>query len=277
MNTPERERASLEAGTAFEPLLQSLSQAPATDAALRPAAASAQRLLTRVRRSAAAARALVTVRHADTPRSAPARGVQLRRLYDASRPQSLRPGEPIAVALVELAPGATWAGPDPTAQREWLVLRGALQIGATALGELDYHVVPAGMAAGALHSAHGALLYQREAAAAAPAAAGPVTRREAATEWADFGPGIRRRVMWQHQGQAALLYRTQAGAAVPRHGHGHDEECLMLEGDVFLDDVLLRPLDYQIAPAGSEHEGVYTDTGVLLFAHGDLELALKPA
>ena len=73
-----------------------------------------------------------------------------------------------------------------------------------------------------------------------------------------------------------MIPGAEPDAAVPRHGHSHDEECLMLEGDLFLDDVLLRPLDYQLAPAGTAHGGVFTDTGVLLYAHGDLELDLQP-
>jgi hypothetical protein len=49
----------------------------------------------------------------------------------------------------------------------------------------------------------------------------------------------------------------------------------MLRGDLFLDDVLLRALDWQLAPAGSEHQSVSTDVGGLLFAHGDIDLQLK--
>jgi quercetin dioxygenase-like cupin family protein len=98
------------------------------------------------------------------------------------------------------------------------------------------------------------------------------TVRDAEAGWPDFAPGVRRRVLWQGDGQAALLYHTQPGAAVPHHGHHHDEECLMLQGDLFLDDLLLRAGDYQLAPAGSEHRVTQTDTGVVLYAHGDLDL-----
>jgi quercetin dioxygenase-like cupin family protein len=72
-----------------------------------------------------------------------------------------------------------------------------------------------------------------------------------------------------------MLYHALPGAAVPHHGHRRDEECLMLAGDFFLDEVLLRPLDYQIAPAGTEHRSASTDTGLLVFAHGDLDLDLR--
>jgi quercetin dioxygenase-like cupin family protein len=253
----------------FEPVLLGL------DAAAPPAPMStAQRLFRRVAKSAAAARALHTRRFADTLALALAPGVTQRALYRAETPQALRPGEPTGAMLVEMAPGTRLALPAAALQREWLVLHGSVQIGPTWLQEQDYHVEPAGAAAALRAGPTGAHLYQREA----PSAPGVAwTQHAAGAPWADYGPGIRRRVMWQQGAHAAMLYRTQPGAAVPRHGHRHDEECLMLEGDVFLDDVLLRPLDYQIAPAGTEHQGVYTDTGVLLFAHGDVDLDLIPA
>lgn len=69
-----------------------------------------------------------------------------------------------------------------------------------------------------------------------------------------------------------MLYHAQAGAAVPQHSHGHDEECLMVQGELFLDDVLLQEGDYQLAPAGTGHRVTETDTGVVIYAHGDLDL-----
>ena len=32
---------------------------------------------------------------------------------------------------------------------------------------------------------------------------------------------------------------------MPQHTHGHDEECLMVQGELFLDDLLLQEGDYQ--------------------------------
>jgi hypothetical protein len=46
----------------------------------------------------------------------------------------------------------------------------------------------------------------------------------------------------------------------------------MVEGELFLDDVLLQAGDYQLAPAGTGHHMTETDTGVVLYAHGDLDL-----
>lgn len=240
-----------------------------------------RRLLERVAASAAAARTVHTVRRRERLPLALAAGVTMQRLYSAVPGGPRRAGEPDRVALVALAPGAAWDGSiglhdgGPALQREWLVLHGSLQIGATALQAHDYHVVPAGMASGRCSSAAGALLYQRESRVSAGAPAGPVTQRVEVARWEGFAPGVKRRLLWQQGAQAAMLYHGLPGAAVPHHGHGHDEECLLLAGDFFLDEVLLRPLDYQIAPAGSEHHVSHTDTGVLIYAHGDLQLELR--
>jgi anti-sigma factor ChrR (cupin superfamily) len=258
--------------------------------ALPPAAPPAllrRRLFERVGASAACARAMVTQRHVDTVPLAVAAGITLRPLYRGAA-GARRAGEPDAVTLVEFAPGAGWSGlaeGDASAQRqrEIFVLRGSVTLGDTTLHAHDYHVLPAGFESGVWHSDAGALLHHREAQPLAGAhTQAPTqahtqahTQRAAQAPWHEYGPGIQRRVMWQQGGQAAMLYDAQPGASVPQHDHGHDEECLMLRGDFFLDEVLLRALDYQLAPAGSGHRISSTDTGVLLYAHGDVQLALR--
>jgi len=241
-----------------------------------------ERVLDRVARSARASRRFVTVRRSDAPAEPVAAGVALRTLYEAGRGPR-RAGEPARVQLIELGAGTAWAGPSGHGWpadgllREWLLMRGQARLGSVDLAERDYHRAAAGTSCGALASATGALLYLREASPAAgerPDA--PFTLRDAECGWDDFAPGIKRRVLWQSQGEAAMLYHALPGAAVPRHGHQRDEECLMLDGELFLDEVLLRSGDYQLAPASTAHGGVFTDTGVVLFAHGDLQLDVLP-
>lgn len=234
-----------------------------------------QRVLARVARSAEAARAFITVRFRDAPAQALSTGVQARTLYQpVEGPQ--RPGEPRRVRIVQLAPGAVWT-PDLglDEQSEWLVIAGDLQIDGQQLAPLDFHLRPQGWRCEQVSSAGGASFYLREARYGADRAGQLLTVRDAEHGWDAFAPGIRRRVLWAGGPEAALLYHADPGAQVPRHGHGHDEECLMLDGEVFLDDVLLRPGEYQLAPAGTAHQSVSTDTGLLLFAHGDLELDLQ--
>jgi quercetin dioxygenase-like cupin family protein len=230
------------------------------------------RLGERAAASRAAASRMVTKRRSRLEPHSPTPGVRLSALYAADASRATRPGEPLRAWLVELEPGASWAGPGAASHREWLVMRGSARIGSQWLAERDYHVAPEGRPTQPLHSDEGALVFLRESAvpAAADDAAFTVLDREAG--WPDFVPGIQRRVLWQREGQAAMLYFAQPGAQVPLHTHGHDEECLMVQGELFLDDMLLKAGDYQLAPAGTGHRITETDTGVVIYAHGDLDL-----
>ncbi len=243
------------------------------------------RLLDRIARSAAAARAFTTVRSAKVGVRELAPGVHARELYRADATLALRPGEPAQVQLIELQAGAVWAGSpgEQPMHRECLVLRGVLQLGAQRLVVRDFVALPAGEPTPAMRSDTGALVYWRVAPMPDQVSAEPTAAQadaamhvviDANSGWDDYAPGIERRVLWQRGPLAAMLYRAAAGALVPRHGHGHDEECLMVDGEVFLDDVLMLPGDWQLAPAGTGHEGVSTETGGVLFAHGDVNLAI---
>jgi quercetin dioxygenase-like cupin family protein len=230
------------------------------------------RLFERVAASADAARVMHTRRFATAPRTQRQDSAVLTELYRAA-PGELRPGQPRRVRLLQLPARASWQHDGSAGgHAEWLVLQGAAQLGDHTLGELGFlrgSAATLRVRAGAA----GAWLLLREADGTVE----PFVQHESDSAWAPFAPGVRRRVLHEAGGVAAMLYRSEPEAVVPRHAHGHDEECLMLQGDLFLDDVLLRPLDYQLAPAGSMHGGVYTDTGMLLYAHGDAELDLRPA
>lgn len=256
----------------MDPELAPLLAAPLADAYASPAPAALRgRLAQRVARSLQAESPMHTRRRRQLQASHPAPGVTEQTLYQAAAGAALRPGEPLVARLVELQPGASYE-PPPATQRDWLVLGGTVQLAGQELALRDYHVAPAGVAARAVAGAAGALLFVREAALPAVPGEPATTVRDAEAGWPEYAPGIRRRVLWQRDGQAAMLYHTEPGASVPHHGHGHDEECLMVQGELFLDDWLLQAGDYQLAPAGTGHQVTHTDTGVVLYAHGDLDL-----
>ena len=225
-----------------------------------------QRLLGRLQQSQEAERGMVTVRRRSSAPEALAEGVLAHWLYRAPAGRALRPGEPRAARRLALRPGATVTLP-VAGTCEVLVLQGSAQVQGEALQACDFLLLPAG---GALQVAteEGAELFLRESDTAVER----TLVRDTEAGWPEFAPGIRRRVLWSGAGQAALLYQAAPGAAVPAHGHGHDEECLMVRGELFLDDVLLQQGDYQLAPAGTGHRITETDTGVILYAHGDLDL-----
>jgi anti-sigma factor ChrR (cupin superfamily) len=95
-----------------------------------------------------------------------------------------------------------------------------------------------------------------------------IFRREAPEEWKDGGvPGVRIRILFvdRERDQFTALVRMAAGASYPGHLHRGPEECLVLEGDLHVGDVVMRPGDYQRAAAGSRHGTQSTENGCLLF------------
>lgn len=260
-------------------LLAALLDAAAGDTETQAAPALRDKLLRRVAKSIEGHRELRTVRARDAAWLPLAPGVRARLLHRCDNPAGVRPGEPIAAMVVEVDAGASLPAALDRAdgQREWLVLSGDLTLDANGGAEVslhatDYHVAPAGVTALGGRSAQGARLFVRRG----PGACGGKAQTSfgARCAWAPYGPGIVRRVLWTDGPQAAYLIRGDAGAGAPAHGHGHDEECLLLQGDMFLGDILLGEGDYQLAPRGCRHGEHYTDHGVLLYVRGDAELAV---
>jgi quercetin dioxygenase-like cupin family protein len=242
-------------------------------AAPAPAASSARsKLADRLARSAAREAGMHTTRLRRAAPEALADGVSARRLYTAAADRPLRRGEPQRVRLLELAPGAMLPALTglPGAALECLVMAGSACLAGHELALRDYLRLPATAAAPLQAGPGGARLFVREA----PARPGESMRlvRDGEAGWPAYGVGIRRRVLWADGDEAALLYQVDPGAFVPLHTHGHDEECLMLEGELFLDDVLMQAGDYQVAPMGTQHALTRAETAGVLFAHGDVEL-----
>lgn len=177
-------------------------------------------------------------------------------------------------SLVELEPGATLALSPGFTQAELVLLNGQALIGDAALECGDAacaphdarHVLRAGPA--------GARLYLR---LSTPATGATRLRRfSTLTEdasWDDFCPGVRIKALWDGGERRSLLVRMRAGAQVNAHGHPLEEECMMLAGELFVGDTLLRGGEYQLAPQGSRHGKLSTDVGALLYVHGALDPA----
>lgn len=79
-------------------------------------------------------------------------------------------------------------------------------------------------------------------------------------------PGIAVRVLSDDRGlkRTTICVRMQPGSSYPPHPHEAMEECLVLEGELLVGDVLLRAGDYQRAEPGSRHAEQTTKTGALL-------------
>jgi hypothetical protein len=92
--------------------------------------------------------------------------------------------------------------------------------------------------------------------------------------WAPVSPGVDALPLWGDREVVSMLVRFAPGASVPDHHHALDEDCYVLDGEMFLGDILLRAGDYQFAPAGGGHWGETSDVGVLFYFHGWVDPAL---
>jgi quercetin dioxygenase-like cupin family protein len=161
------------------------------------------------------------------------------------------------------------AGGDPEDDLERALglagLDGETAAGRAARERLEYRLAPL---AGLLAPVEpGMDLFVRIAAAAgidAPLAGFHVARRDEGV-WETVAPGVETRTLWRSERSRrhAFLLRMQPGAAVPEHGHGGDEECLVIEGDMVVNGVEFRAGDFQVALAGTRHATVTTRGGCL--------------
>jgi hypothetical protein len=227
-------------------------------------AVMASALLGRARQSAIAHRSYVTLRREAHAYAMVAVGM---------RSCTLRRGDGVRIDLVQLDPGAALAWPVGALAQEILVMTGELHDGAG--GNLKQHdlcvcrpsspPLRAGIA--------GAHLYVRQLIAVEPLPAAEQRwwNSAAATRahgWEPLSEGVEIRGLRCVGDVVSTLARIAPGAAVVDHGHGLDEDCMMLQGDLFLGDILLRENDYQMAPAGGTHVNSMSDTGALFYFHG---------
>lgn len=184
--------------------------------------------------------------------------------------------------LVEFAPGSALPLHRHNYLEEGIVLSGSLQLDDLELSQFDYHVSPAGSHHGRIRSKQGALAYLRGSSLGQPLSMFkevlggllPKNHKESESittndgEWIEIQKGVFQTDLWTDGIVVSRFCRFEAGARMEGHHHPSEEECMMLSGDIFLGDILLQEGDYQIAPAGTAHLEIYSDTGALLYVRG---------
>ncbi len=239
------------------------------------AASLRERLLARAHASRSQAQDRVTVRREEG---------EWRRVVEGVRVKLLHEGGAARSVLVELDAGASLPTHRHLEREECVVLRGETRLGELHLHHGDYHVAPAGSRHLRVSSPSGALVYLRgvslgdtiEVARSLISAwlpgrgSAPITVRASEGQWQDFQPGVQAKRLWIDGERQSMLVRMQPGSRAP----ALHEECVMIEGEAFVGDTLLRPGEYQFAPAGSAPGEITSDIGALLFVHGT---AVAPA
>ena len=95
---------------------------------------------------------------------------------------------------------------------------------------------------------------------------GSVTVRGEEAGWAPLSEGVSYRVLREETktGRQSILIRMQPGAVYQPHPHDTDEECLVIEGDLWFGNLELRAGDFHVAFKGTTHPASRTATGCLL-------------
>jgi len=224
-----------------------------------PPPALAGRLLARVRAQRTAQEPMRTQRHPlqQTAAEAWGPGVQARRLHGHSW-------------LVDLAADARIPGHPMDGALELLVLAGEVHFhDGRRLGACGHALVPGLPGFRAEGSTR---LYWREHRSGPFSAPGQALL-QTPQAWQPLREGVEICPLYGEGAAVSLLARFAAGGRVPAHPHGLDEECLMVQGELFLADVLLPEGGFQYAPAGSQHGELVADAPCLLFFHGAIDPA----
>lgn len=265
---PKSEAALGSLADVLIPALDPIAPPPRVEQALQA------RLLARVARSALQNRVFSTVRHHDGSWRSLAAGVACKDLPADGRAEiALLRFD--ALAELPLDPGAT--------VEEWLILSGELVLDGQVLRAGDHLLIGASTPRHLAHSPAGATLYRRICrpgrSAFAALSEGHLSRLDDAEAWVPFSPGVDARLLAKAAQDGlecvSMMLRMRAGASAAHHSHVVGEECVMVRGDVFLGDLLLREGEFQWAPAGTDHGTVHSDVGCLLFFHGVVDPDLQ--
>lgn len=185
--------------------------------------------------------------------------------------------------LIEFAAGASLSAHRHQWLEEGMVLRGRLQMGDLDLGPLDYHLSSIGSRHAKIQSQQGALAYLRGTSLGdktsvlkeflgglLPHQGQPsltvYTHDESA--WQTLAPGVSRKQLYTDGKRTSCFYRLAAEAEFSGILLTQAQECMVLQGEVFLGDQLLQACDYQVALEGSRYRTIFSDVGAVLFMRG---------
>jgi anti-sigma factor ChrR (cupin superfamily) len=100
----------------------------------------------------------------------------------------------------------------------------------------------------------------------------PETRtvRAAAVEWNELAPGVTVKLLRIDEEAANMTayIRMAPGSMFSAHRHSQSEECLILEGEIFIGTHRLHEGDMHVAEAGTEHAMVSSPRGALMLVRG---------
>ena len=100
---------------------------------------------------------------------------------------------------------------------------------------------------------------------------GTRTLRAGETAWVAIAPFVEVRELRRDEaaGMHTSLLRMRPGGTIPAHRHEREEEFIVLEGECYIGTHRLVAGDVHIAAAGSWHDTVTTESGVVVLLRGE--------
>ncbi|MFM2397912.1 MAG: hypothetical protein RL341_69 [Pseudomonadota bacterium] len=95
-----------------------------------------------------------------------------------------------------------------------------------------------------------------------------LTVQKSEEAWHNFLAGIQIKVLNETGGIMSYLLRLAPGAVIPPHHHPVDEECIVLEGDLLIGDLLVPAGGFHMARKGVPHARITTTTGATIYLRG---------
>jgi quercetin dioxygenase-like cupin family protein len=101
---------------------------------------------------------------------------------------------------------------------------------------------------------------------------GTLTIRAATMRWLAAGPGVEVMVVRSNRerNDQTVLIRMQPGSEVVGHRHTMEEECLILEGEVYIGGHRLGRGDMHVASPGAVHAPIRSTAGALLLIRSEI-------
>jgi anti-sigma factor ChrR (cupin superfamily) len=91
----------------------------------------------------------------------------------------------------------------------------------------------------------------------------PAAREWNEPEWEEVAPGIFCKILATdtERDRVTMLVRLLPGVSYPPHTHAGVEELHLLDGELWIEDRLLYPGDYNYGKPGTSDQRVYSETG----------------
>jgi quercetin dioxygenase-like cupin family protein len=115
-------------------------------------------------------------------------------------------------------------------------------------------------------------MHERIGALIASQPAQTQTVRADTVDWISFSPNVWVKTLRRDvdRNLQMVLFRIEPGGIVPAHEHTREEECLVLEGEIFIGEHRVGAGDLHVAAAGAAHADITTRTGALVMVRSEI-------